>query len=86
VATLTPEAVQAEVKRHVSLARLDFAFVAQDAKGLAAQLASGKPSPIAYPSPKPADVLETDKAIIGFPLPIHPEAIQTAPADQFMAQ
>lgn len=86
VAGLTPEAVQAAVKRHVSLARLDFAFVTRDAKGLTAQLASGAPSPIAYPSPKAADVLETDKAIIAFPLPIHSEAIQTAPADQFMAQ
>lgn len=86
VAKLTPEAVHAAVKRHLSLARLDFAFVTQDAQGLTAQLQSGAPSPITYPSPKPPEVLEADKAIIAFPLPIHPEAIQTEPADQFMAR
>lgn len=86
VAQLTPEEVHAAVKRHLSLARLDFAYVTQDAEGLTAQLTSGQPSPIEYPSPKPAEVLEVDKAIVGFPLPIHPDAIQTAPADQFMAR
>jgi len=84
--TLTPAQVHQAVRKHLSLEKLNFAYVTRDAKGLAEALHHQKPSPIEYTSPKAAEILETDKAIIGFPLPISPEKIQVVPVDQLMEQ
>ncbi len=76
--------MQAALKRHLDPRSLDFVFVTRDAEGLRQALTSGAPSPIAYPSPKPAEVLETDAQIARWPLPIDPKAVEITPADGFM--
>lgn len=86
IATLTPEQVQAAVRRHLDPRRLAFAFVTQDADKLKAQLASGAPTPIQYPTPKSPEVLEEDKKIAGVKLPIDPQKIEVVPASSFMEQ
>ncbi len=84
MARFTPESVREVVRRYVSPSRLNYAFVAKDAKALAELLASQPPSPIQYPTPKEPAVLEEDKKIAVQPLAIDPAAIQVVEAATFM--
>ncbi len=84
LAELTPEAMLAAVKRHLSSDGLNFVFVAKDAQALAKVLSNQAPSPIAYPSPKPAEVLAEDKAIATQALPVSPGAVEVKAARDFM--
>jgi zinc protease len=86
LATMTPEQMQAALKRHLDPARFNFAYVTKDAEGLKAQLASKAPSPITYATPKPDDVLAADKQIEKFPLPMDPRLIQILDANSVMEQ
>ncbi|AKQ67995.1 peptidase, M16 family [Myxococcus hansupus] len=81
---MTPQSVQDALRRHVQPGALNYAFVTEDAEGLANTLRSGEPTPITYASPKSAELLEQDKAISSSKLPLRPEAIQILPAQQFM--
>lgn len=83
---LTAEQAQAVLKRHYALDRLNFVFVTKDAQGLKQALASQAPTPITYPSPKPAEVLERDKAIAVQKLPLAPGAIELVDAATFMKE
>ena len=82
--TITPDEVQAAVRKHVDPARINFVFVTRDARSLADALGSGAASPISYASPKDAALLEVDQAISRVPLPLDPKRIEIMPADQFM--
>ncbi|WP_257460465.1 M16 family metallopeptidase [Archangium lipolyticum] len=84
LAKMTPESVQAAVRRQIRPESLNFAFVTQDADGLAKLLKEQPPSPISYASPKPPELLNEDKAIIALPLPIRADAVQVVPAQTFM--
>ena len=84
LAKMTPESVQAAVRRNLRPEALDLAFVTQDAEGLVKQLKDQAPSPITYASPKPAALLEEDKAISTLPLPLKPGALEVLPARSFM--
>ncbi|HZH75201.1 MAG TPA: pitrilysin family protein [Archangium sp.] len=53
-------------------------------EALASTLKTQPPSPITYASTKAPELLETDKAIIGFKLPVNPEAVRILPAQEFM--
>ncbi len=86
LAKMTPETVNAAVRRHLRPEALNFAFVTQDAEALASTLETQPPSPITYASEKAPELLETDKAIIGFKLPVNPEAVRILPAQEFMEQ
>ncbi|HET9449826.1 MAG TPA: insulinase family protein [Aggregicoccus sp.] len=81
---MSRESVQAAVRKHLRPTLLNFAFVTQDAQGLAGKLKSGAPSPIQYASPKSSQLLQQDKAISALPLPIQPEAVQVVPASSVM--
>jgi len=84
MAKMTPQSVQEALRRRVQPEALNFAFVAEDAEGLAQALRSGEPSSITYASPKSAELLEQDQAISTSKLPVRPEAIQVIPVQQFM--
>ncbi len=84
--TVTAEQAQAALKRRLSAGALNFAFVTKEAKGLQDALASQAPTPITYPSPKPAEVLEHDKAIAVQPLPMHAGSIVIRDAATFMEE
>lgn len=70
IATATAADVQRTLKKALDPAALNFVFVTKDAEGLREALTSGAPSPISYATPKPAEVLEQDKAIARQPLPM----------------
>ncbi|MFL5357792.1 M16 family metallopeptidase [Archangium sp.] len=84
LAKMTPESVQTALRRQLRPEALNFAFVAQDAQELAKLLEEQPPTPISYASPKAPALLDEDKAISAWPLPIRPEAIQVVPAQSFM--
>ena len=84
--TITPAQAQAAVQKYVTPASLNFVFVTKDAAGLAAALKSGAPTPITYPSPKPADVLKDDEPIAKEPLPLVVEHIRVIKAAEVMAR
>jgi zinc protease len=84
LAKMTPESVNAAVRRQLQADKLAFVFVTEDAQGLAQALKSGAPSPITYASPKEPALLKLDEALIQQKLPVHPDAIQVVPASGFM--
>ncbi|WP_309894619.1 pitrilysin family protein [Archangium sp.] len=84
LAKMTPESVQAALRRQLRPEALNFAFVTQDADGLVKLLKEQHPSPISYASPKAPELLKEDQAIIAQPLPVRPEAVQVVPAQSFM--
>jgi zinc protease len=81
---MTPESVQAAVRRRLRPEALSFAFVTQDAPALIAALKSRAVTPPTYSSARPPEVLADDKAILQQPLPLRPEAIELLPANEFM--
>jgi zinc protease len=84
LATMTPELMQAALKRNLDSTAFNFVYVTQDASGLKAALASKVASPITYPTPKSEEVLSVDKAIEKFPLPMHPGLIEVIDANAVM--
>ena len=83
---LTPEVVKAAVQRHLDPARLNLAFVTEDAEGLQQALTSGAPSPIQYASPKDEALLKEDAVISTRPLPVAPGGVRVVEGATFMAQ
>ncbi len=84
LARMTPESVQDAVRRRLRPEALNFAFVTQDGNGLRELLQKQPPSPIQYASPKAPELLETDKAIIEYRLPVRADAVEVRPAAAFM--
>jgi len=84
LAAMTPEQVQAAAKRHLRVEDLNFVYVAKDAEALRKALTGGAPTPIAYPTPKPQDVVEEDKAFTGRRLPVKVDAVKMIDAQTFM--
>lgn len=84
--TMTPEQVQAAARRELDPAQLNFVFVTKDAEGLKAALVNQAPTPITYPTEKPAELLAEDKVIAGAAIPTHPELIRIVPASAFMLE
>jgi zinc protease len=71
---LTRDEVNDAIRRHLQSRNLVIALVTEDAEGFLKTLASGKPTPIRYDTAgTPPDVLEEDRQIQRFPLPVNPE-------------
>ena len=76
---LTLEDVNAAMKRHWQYEDVKIAIVTGDAATMRALLASGEPTPITYPTPKPAAILEEDRIIEAWPLNLAEERMTTIP-------
>ena len=72
---LTREEVNAVLKKYLNYENLKVVFITDDADGLKSALLENVPSPITYQSEKPAELLDEDKEISGYPLSIKPENI-----------
>jgi zinc protease len=83
---LTLADVNAAIKKHWQTADMKIAVITKNATGFAEQLATNAPSPITYSSPKPAEVLEEDKAIGTFHLNIKRENIRIVPVTDLFAR
>jgi zinc protease len=61
--SLTAAEVNAAIRQWIDPSRLRYAMVTADGAAFQAELLSGRPTPIHYNSPKPAEILEEDKKI-----------------------
>ena len=60
---LTLADVNRAIKQHLKSDRMRVVVITKDAEGLRDAIASGKPSPITYNSPKPQEIMDEDKVI-----------------------
>ena len=74
---LTVEDVNAAIKRHWQYDNVKIAIVTGEAAQMRALLARGEPTPISYPTPKPAAILEEDRIIEAWPLNLAEERMTT---------
>lgn len=82
LAALSPEAVQAALKRHLRpWNALRIAVVVKDAQAFRDAVLANAPSPIAYDAQKPAELLEEDKTIAALSLDLKPEEVRIVKAD-----
>lgn len=84
--TMTRDQVHSALRRHLSVDRLNYAFVAQDADTLKGLLTDQPPTPLGYKSEKPKELLAVDELIAKRPLPLDAASLQIVDAQEFMAQ
>jgi zinc protease len=83
---LTLADVNAAIKRHLKHRDLKIAMVTGDAANLRTLLAAGAPTPIAYATPKPDEIVAEDVEIAAWPLSIPADRIEVVPVvDAFAA-
>jgi zinc protease len=86
VPTLTRDEVNTAVKKYLKPGDLAIAIVSEKAPTLADDLASGKPSPITYATPKPKSVTDEDQEIQAYPLGLARDRITVVPVEQMFAK
>lgn len=72
---LTLEQVNAALKRHLQYKNLAVVFITQDAEGMKQKILSGEPTNITYAGTQPQSVLDEDKLIASWPIPVRPEDV-----------
>lgn len=84
---LTPEHVNAAIRRHLDPSRLQIGIVAPDASGLADAIATERPSPITYEGRTvPEDVIAQDRAVQELRIGIPRERIRIVPVAEMFAR
>jgi len=78
--------INSVIRKYVRPKDFRYAFVTADAGALRAALLAGRPTPMKYPTPKPAAVLAEDKKIEAFPLSFRPEDIRVVRAEELFAR
>lgn len=86
LAKLTPERVNAAIRRHLSAQDLRVVFVTKDAEGLKQALLADAPSSMTYESEKPRELLEEDALIGARKLSIKPESLRVVPVEDVFAR
>jgi zinc protease len=86
VPKLTLAEVNAAVHKYLKPESMRIAVVSESADALAEDLASGKPSPMTYQTPKPKAVTDEDKTIESYSLGLKRDQITVVPVDQMFAQ
>jgi zinc protease len=82
IKNLTLEQVNNAIRKHIQYKNIKFAIVTKDANKLKQDLLGNVPSPITYPTPKPAEILEEDKEISIFPIITTPDKIKIIPVEE----
>jgi zinc protease len=86
--TLTVDEVNAAIRRHIDLSRLEIAIVAPGAQELAEALASERPSPMTYAEGRrmAPEVLEVDRVVSTLRIGVPRERITVVPVGQVFAR
>lgn len=79
LAQLTPERVNEAVRRNLQHRNMYVVFITADAEGMKRKLLSGQPTNITYAGERPAAVLEEDRLIASFPIPVREQDITIIP-------
>jgi zinc protease len=85
-AALTPDQVNAAIRRHLSPEHLQLALVASDASALADRIASEAESPVTYRSSVPERVTAEEREIVGYHLGIPRDRIRIVRVDRMFAE
>lgn len=80
--SITREEVNAAIRKHLRSNSLAIAIVSGEADALHRSLVDGSPSPMTYPSPKPAEILAEDKEIAAYPLGITEDVISVVTVEE----
>lgn len=72
---LTLDQVNAAIRKHLQYRNLCVVFITRDAEGMKKKLLEGSPTNITYAGKQPQEVLEEDKIIASYPIPVKPEDI-----------
>jgi zinc protease len=80
--TLNVNQVNSVIQKSLSTKNMAIAIVTQDAAAFKKVLVENTPSPIKYDSPKPDEILEEDKLIVNYPLPIKAENVEIVPVEK----
>jgi zinc protease len=83
---MTVADVNAAIKKYWQFGDMHIAVVTADAAEFRDALVNDTPSPITYATPKPAEVLEEDKAIQAFPLKVNPDKIKIVKVEELFAK
>lgn len=79
LARLTAEQVKLAIRRNLQSENMYVVFITADAEGMKRKLLDGRPTPITYAGERSAEVLEEDRLIAAFPIPVKPENITIIP-------
>ena len=80
LAKLTVKDVNEAISRHLRTDDIRIIAVAQNCEELKSKLSTNALSPMTYNSPKPEEVMEEDKIVERWRIPLKPESIQIVPA------
>lgn len=81
LARLTVKQVNEAIRRHLKRDDLHVVLVADKAGEWRERLSANTPSPISYNSPKPAAIVEEDKKVQDFAVPVRAENIRIVPVE-----
>lgn len=82
LAKLTRQQVNEAIRRHLRTEPVQIVMVAQDAESIKKTLLANAPSPIKYNSPKPPEILEEDKIVERWPIPMEAESVRVIPVEE----
>jgi len=78
---MTKDEVDRAVRKHLSTKNLAVAVVGENARALAESFATGAPTPVVYDTKDtPSTVIEEDKTIERYPIPVSPVQMKIVPA------
>ena len=79
---LTLEEVNNAIKKHLTTDKMRVVIITKDAEGLKKEIVENQPGKITYASPKPQEILDEDKTISVFPIPVKSENVTITPVDE----
>jgi zinc protease len=79
LARLTVDAVNRAIRKHLRTSNMYIVLIAKDGEEWKNKLLAGEPSPMIYNAPKPDDLLEEDKIVEKWLIPLKPENVRVVP-------
>jgi zinc protease len=73
--SLSRDQVNTAIKKHLKHSNLWVVFITQDAEGMKQKLLAATPTNITYAGKQPQEILDEDKIIAAYPIPVKPENI-----------
>ncbi len=79
LAKLTLADVNNAIKKHLASNKMRVVMVTKDAEGLKNQIVNNTPATISYASPKPKEIIDEDKIIFTYPVPVKAADVTITP-------
>ena len=82
LAKLTRDQVNAAIRRHLQNRNMQMAIITPNGEEFRKQLLAAEPTPMTYNAPKPQEILDEDKLVEKWNIPLKPENIKLTPVDR----